>query len=58
MCRVLASGIARLVSFQQVIGFTNKNPEAFLKDTPCQSSLERRMVIDCIPKLTRASRDV
>lgn len=58
MCRVLASGIARLVSFQQVIEFTNKNPEAFLKDTPCQSSLERRMVIDRILKLTRASRDV
>ncbi|KAI4117834.1 MAG: hypothetical protein LQ345_002020 [Seirophora villosa] len=35
---VLASGIARLVSFQQVIGFTNKNPEAFLKDTPWYSA--------------------
>ncbi|CAO1601782.1 hypothetical protein XANCAGTX0491_005418 [Xanthoria calcicola] len=31
---VLASGIARLTSFMQVVDFTNHNPEAYFKDTP------------------------
>ncbi|KAL8919795.1 MAG: hypothetical protein Q9172_004800 [Xanthocarpia lactea] len=31
---VLASGIARVTSFMQVVTFTNNNPEAFYIDTP------------------------
>ena len=34
--RVLASGIARVVSFEQTVQFTNQNREVYFKDTLCE----------------------
>ena len=46
---VLASGIARVTSFMQVVTFTNNNPEAFYIDTPC--TLPLRIYYPTFPQL-------
>lgn len=42
---VLASGIARVVSFTQVVNFTSHNTEAYFKDTPCEFIRQRYYIL-------------